>query len=123
VIEGIVREELGRKVEIKEVRERRGSARMVLIASMGRARDKKDLLERGWEIRKNWGAGVDEDLTMEERRVRWKLVERATTERARGRVVVTTNRKIWIDGKVWGWDLVGEKWYEEAEETEEESDG
>jgi len=64
--------------------------------------------------------GVDEDLTMEERRVRWKLVERTRTERARGRVVVTTNRKIWIDGKVWGWDLVGEKWYEEAEE---ESDG
>jgi len=60
---------------------------------------------------------------MEERRVRWKLVERARTERARGRVVVTTNRKIWIDGKVWRWDLVGEKWYEEAEETEEESDG
>jgi len=57
VIEGIVREELGRKVEIKEVRERRGSAGMVLIASMGRARDKKDLVEREWEIRKNGGWG------------------------------------------------------------------
>jgi len=38
--------------------------------------------------------GVDEDLMLEERRVRWKLVERA-----RGRVVVVTNRRIWIDGK------------------------
>jgi len=57
VIEGIVRKEMGRKVEIKEDQERRGSAGMVLIASMGRAKDKKDLLERGWEIRKNWGWG------------------------------------------------------------------
>jgi len=37
--------------------------------------------------------------------------------------VVTTNRRIWIDGKAWGWDLLREEWYEEAEETEEESDG
>jgi len=68
------------------------------------------------------GVGVDEDLSMEERRVRGKLVERARTERARRRIVVTTNRRIWIDGKAWGWDLVREEWYEEAEETEEESD-
>jgi len=50
------------------------------------------------------------------------LVERARTERARGRKVVTTNRRLWIDGKAWGWDLEGEEWYEETEETEEESD-
>jgi len=123
VIEGIVKEELGRKVEIREVRERRGSAGIVLITCMGRVRDKKDLLERGWEIRRNWGVGVDEDLSMEERRVRWKLVERARAERARGKTVVTTNRRIWIDGKAWGWDLLREEWYEETEETEEESDG
>jgi len=55
VIEGIVKEELGRKVEIMEVKERRGRAGMVLITSMERVREKKDLLERGWEIRRNWG--------------------------------------------------------------------
>jgi len=65
--------------------------------------------------------GVDEDLTMEERRVRWKLVKRARTERARGRVL-TTNRRIWIDRRVWGWDLEKDRWYEETEKTEEESD-
>lgn len=30
-------------------------------------RDRIELLERGWEIRRNWGVGVDVDLTMEER--------------------------------------------------------
>jgi len=39
---------------------------------------------------------------LEERRVRWKLVKRARTERARGRVVVVTNRRIWIDGMGFG---------------------
>jgi len=117
LIEGIMREELRRRVELREFRERRGSVGMVLIVKMGKVEEKKELLKRGWEIRMNWGVGVDEDLTMEERRVRWKLVERA-----RGRVVVTTNRRIWIDGRAWGWDLEKDRWYEETEETEEESD-
>jgi len=57
LIEGIMREELGRRVEIREVRERRGSVGMVLIVKMGKVEDKKELLERGWEIRRNWGWG------------------------------------------------------------------
>jgi len=60
---------------------------------MGKVEEKKELLERMGD-KEELGMGVDEDLTMEERRVRWKLVERARTERARGRVVVTTNRRI-----------------------------
>ncbi|EFN66781.1 hypothetical protein EAG_12938 [Camponotus floridanus] len=37
---------------------------------MGKRRDRKELLEKGWEIRRNWGVGIDEDLTMEERKER-----------------------------------------------------
>lgn len=67
---------------------------------------------------------MDEDLTMEERRIRWKkgLVERARLEKARGNVVVTTNRKIWINGRAWSWDVERDKWNEEMEETKEESE-
>lgn len=75
------------------MRERRGSAGMVLIVRMGRRRDRVELLEKIWEIRRNWGVGVDEDLIMEEKRVRWKLVERARIKRAKGNVV-TTNRRV-----------------------------
>lgn len=59
---------------------------------------------------------------MEERRVRWRLVERARKERAKGKVVVTTNRRIWVDGKAWGWDNERNGWQEIAEEMEEDSD-
>jgi len=55
LMKGIVREELGRRVEIGEVRERRGSAGMVLIVKMEKVKDKIELLE--WEIRRNWGWG------------------------------------------------------------------
>lgn len=95
MIEGIVAEELGRKVEISEVRERKGTAGTVLIVSMGK---RKELLKKVWEIRRNWEVRVDEDLIMEERKVRWKLVEKARMERAKV-VIVTTNRRIWINGK------------------------
>lgn len=51
VMEGIVEEELGREVEISEVRERKGMAGTVLIVRMGKLRDRLELLEKGWEIR------------------------------------------------------------------------
>lgn len=54
-----------------------GITRSVLIVKMGKLRDRIDLLERVWEIRRNWEIRVDEDLTMKERRAKWKLVERA----------------------------------------------
>lgn len=41
---------------------------------------------------------------MEKRRVRWRLMERAKMERAKGKMVVTTNRRVWVNGKAWGWD-------------------
>jgi len=31
---------------------------------MKKMEEKKELLERGWEIMRNWGVVVDEDLTL-----------------------------------------------------------
>lgn len=122
VMEGIITEELGREAEISEVRERKGAAGKVLIVKMGKWKDRIELLEKGWEIRRNWGVGIDEDLTMEERRVRWRLIERARLERAKGNVVVTINRRIWVNGKAWGWDNERNMWQENLAETEGESE-
>lgn len=41
---------------------------------------------------------------MEERRVRWRMTKRARLERARGRNVVVFGKRMWVDGKKWGWD-------------------
>lgn len=38
--------------------------------------------------------GRDEDLTMEERRLKWRIMEAARKERARGNKIVIMNREI-----------------------------
>lgn len=40
------------------------------------------------------GSGVDEVLSMEERKLRWRMVETARRERAKGRRDVVTNREL-----------------------------
>jgi len=40
-------------VEIGEVRERKENAGTVLVVKMGKVKDRIELLERGWEIRRN----------------------------------------------------------------------
>ncbi|EZA55679.1 hypothetical protein X777_04188 [Ooceraea biroi] len=61
--------------------------------------DKEDLMEKGEEAWRRWGIGIDEDLTIEERRMRWRLLERA-----KGKIVKVENRKMEIDGVEWIWD-------------------
>lgn len=62
--------------------------------------------------RASMGMGVDEDLTMEERRLRWRMVEAIRQERAKRRRAVT-NRKLWVDGRGWRWDEVKQCWKEQ----------
>lgn len=48
--------------------------------------------------RASMGMGVDEDLTMQKRRLRWRMVEAVRQERAKRRRAVT-NRELWVDGR------------------------
>lgn len=54
--------------------------------------DKREVLRKGEEIGRRWG--VDEVLFMEERKLRWRMVETAKRERAKGRRDVVTNREL-----------------------------
>lgn len=42
---------------------------------------------------------MDEDLTMEERRSRWRMVETARRERARKKRLEVNNRKLRVKGR------------------------
>lgn len=92
VMEGIMERVLGRTAGIKGIEERVGEAgSWVLIVEMEDIADKEELLERGWEVKRIWGFGVDEELTLEERKTRWRIVERARLEKAKGKRIETTN--------------------------------
>ncbi|EFN60537.1 hypothetical protein EAG_08211 [Camponotus floridanus] len=121
-MERIMEVELGRKVEVGEVVERKGTAGTVLIVRMAKKRDREGILERGGKINRDWGIRVDEDLTMEERKVRWRLVEKARIEKARGNEVEVGNRKMWVNGEVWRWDAEEDRWTEGSEGSEEENE-
>lgn len=42
---------------------------------------------------------MNEDLTLEKRRIRWRIVERARKNKKEEKQVVIANRRIWIEGK------------------------
>lgn len=56
-MEGIVKEEIGREVGISKIIERKEVAGVVLIVRMEKGKDRAEILERGWKIRRNWGGG------------------------------------------------------------------
>lgn len=62
------------------------------------------MLEKGEEIGRRWRVGVDEDLTMEERKRKWRMVEMARRERAKGKKVEVSNRELRVEGRRWTWN-------------------
>lgn len=59
---------------------------------------------------------MDEDLTMEERRSRWRMVETARRERARKKRVEVNNREMQVKGRRWIWSEERRNWEEDEEE-------
>lgn len=81
-VEEILKRILGREVGIRGMEERRGDeGRWVLIMEVEKVKDKKEVLEKRAELERRWRVSVDEDLTMEERRRSWRMVEAARRER------------------------------------------
>lgn len=104
---------ISRVARISRIDERSGEAgRWTLITELEEVEDKEDVLERGGEIRWKWGVGVDEDLMIGERRLRWRIVEAAKRERAKGTRVVAANRELWVEGVKWNWDEEEKRWRE-----------
>lgn len=89
-------------VRIRDVRERKSEGgRWVVIMELERKEDTEEMIKKREEIGKGWNVGVDENLTMEERKRRWRMVETARRERAKGRRVEVSNRELRVEGKRW----------------------
>ena len=86
---------------------------MVLVKLAGRE-EKRRVLEARKKV-KGGRERIEDDLTEEERRGRWKIEREAQSERERGKVVQIGYMKMWVNGKVRKWDEVGKKWIEEQE--------
>ena len=107
----MLKEVTGKPIKIARLEEReREGRRKVVIVELDNEEDRERVLERRTELWGRWRIQIDKDLTMEERRTRWRLVERARKERREGKKVVVTNRKLWIKGVEWRWMEKEERW-------------
>ncbi|EFN76637.1 hypothetical protein EAI_08490 [Harpegnathos saltator] len=55
---------------------------------------------------------IENDLTVEERRTKWRIEREAEAERRKGKTVQMEYMKIWVDGRMQRWDEVEERWWE-----------
>ncbi|CAL1672175.1 unnamed protein product [Lasius platythorax] len=109
----LLEEMLEKKVELRGVEERLGDdGKSILLVVLEKEEDRDEVLERRGEVGRRWRMSVDEDLTREERKMKWRIKERARLERNRGKSVEYDSRRLWIEGKEWKWDEEAESWRE-----------
>ncbi|XP_046615350.1 uncharacterized protein LOC124302827 [Neodiprion virginianus] len=101
---------IGVEVEVKdmwEVGAKKGGEKGIWIARLGNREQKRQVMGRK-SLLKGREERIGEDLTWAERRMKWKLREIAAIEERRGNRVRIGYAKIWIEGKMWKWDEIGE---------------
>lgn len=101
-----VLKEIGAVVRLQEVRKVKSAREEggdVVVIKLGNEEERKEVLrkKRGLIGRRIW---IEEDLSWEERRVRWRLREIAKEEEEKGRKAWVTQERIRIDGEWWWWD-------------------
>lgn len=62
-------------------------------------KDKEEVLEKGEEIGRLWRVEMDEDLMMEKRKGRCRIVEMARRERAKGKKMELSNRELRMESR------------------------
>lgn len=70
-----------------------------MIVKLEKKEDKEKVIENGDEIGRVWKVGMDEDLTMEERKRRWRLMEKTRQERAKESRAEVSNRELRVEGR------------------------
>lgn len=72
-----------------------------MIVEMKSEEDKDKVMRIGAKLWRKWRVILDEDLTLKERRIRWRMMERARRERRERNRVVVSNRRMWMERKEW----------------------
>lgn len=87
----------------------------MIIVELKKIKAKKEVLGKGEEIGRLWRVGINVDLTMEERKRRWRIVEMARKERAKGKKVEVSNKELRMESRRWIWNEV-RSWKENEED-------
>jgi len=97
-------ERIGVEIKVKEIRrieagrKKRGSRIIIRVENED---EKMRIMQNKWKLK---GAEIEDDLTWEERRIKWKITQIARKEESEGRRVRIGRGKVWIEGEWWIWD-------------------
>lgn len=75
----------------------------LVVIKVGSEEEKSRIMQNKWKL-KGSEIWLNDDLTWEERRVRWKVTQVARKEQGEGRKVRIGQGRIWIEGEWWMWD-------------------
>lgn len=119
-VEALMERVTGRMTPIRRCMEVTGEdGEKIIFMELEEKEDKEEIMRRSSEIWRRWEIGVDEYLTIEERAYRHRMVKKAKEERKKGRSVIMTNKRIWIDGREAKWDERRGVWWRPGKSREE----
>lgn len=102
------------KENVKEIRKIGGvdrEGRGLVLVKLEAFEDKKRVMKVKKRLRGR-RERIENDLTREERRTRWKIEREAEREREKGKRVQVGYMKMWVDGVMKRWNEVEEVWAE-----------
>lgn len=101
-----IMEEIEANVEmewIRKIRGKEGGVGEMVVVRLGSREQKRQVMEKKRKL-KGRKERIEDDLTWEERKMKWKVEEIAEKERRKGNRVWTGYGKIRINEKWWKWD-------------------
>jgi len=81
---------------------REGNKKMALVKMKGKER-KREVMQKKGALRGR-EERIEDDLTIAERRMQWRIEEIAREERMNNRRAMVKYARIWIEGRWWLWD-------------------
>jgi len=116
---------LGIEVKIEEIRrieagkKEKGS---MIVVRVENEEAKRNIVRNKWKL-KGGDIWIEEDLTWEERRIKWRIREIARRERIQGKRIRMGQEGLWIKGVWWRWDRVRDELRDERGRSWEQVNG
>ncbi|EFN80936.1 hypothetical protein EAI_02880 [Harpegnathos saltator] len=97
--------------EVKRIGKRKKEGEGMVFVKLGSWEEKRKVMEAKQKLRGR-KERIEDDLTVEERRTKWRIERKAVVKRRKCKRVQVGYMKMWVDGRMQRWDEVEEKWWE-----------
>ncbi|EFN87353.1 hypothetical protein EAI_02127 [Harpegnathos saltator] len=93
--------------EVKRIGKGRKEGEGMVLVKLGNWEEKRKVMELKKKLRGK-KERIEDDLTVEERKTKWRTEREVEAERRRGKRVQMGYMKMWVDGRMQRWGEMGE---------------